>query len=270
MKYVGIDLGTTNSAICSFDGESIRLYKSPEQHDVTPSAIFIDRRGNKYVGSRAYNNAARNPDNATVLFKRLMGTSTPVKLPAVNLTMTPEECSAEVLRALYSYLPEEIRCDGDIGIVITVPAAFNQMQKDSTMAAADAAGLGRVALMQEPVAAVMSVMRQRKNDGVFVVYDLGGGTLDIAIAESISGRVTLLAHGGIAMCGGRDFDRILFDNIVKPWLLENFDLPEDLTTNPQFKSLLRMATWATEKAKIELSNVMSTDINLPFITMDVN
>ena len=263
MKYVGIDLGTTNSAICSFDGEHIHLYKSPEQHDVTPSAIFIDRRGNKYVGSRAYMNAARNPDNAATLFKRLMGTSTPVKLPAVNLTMTPEECSAEVLRTLFGYLPEEIRGDGDTGTVITVPAAFNQMQKDSTMSAADMAGLGRVALMQEPVAAVMSVMRQRKNDGVFVVYDLGGGTLDIAIAESISGRVNLLAHGGIAMCGGRDFDRILFDNVVKPWLLENFDLPEDLTANPQFKSLLRMATWATEKAKIELSQKEEAVVSLP-------
>lgn len=263
MKYVGIDLGTTNSAICSYDGEKIHLYKSPEQHDVTPSAIFIDRRGNKYVGSRAYNSAAKNPDNAAVLFKRLMGTSTPVKLPAVNLTMTPEECSAEVLRSLFGYLPEEIRGDGDTGTVITVPAAFNQMQKDSTMAAADAAGLGRVALMQEPVAAVMSVMRQRKNDGVFVVYDLGGGTLDIAIAESIAGRVNLLAHGGIAMCGGRDFDRILFDNIVKPWLLENFDLPEDLAANPQFKSLLRMATWAAEKAKIELSQKEETVVSLP-------
>lgn len=131
------------------------------------------------------------------------------------------------------------------------------------MAAADAAGLGRVALMQEPVAAVMSVMRQRKNDGVFVVYDLGGGTLDIAIAESIAGRVNLLAHGGIAMCGGRDFDRILFDNIVKPWLLENFDLPEDLAANPQFKSLLRMATWAAEKAKIELSQREETVVSLP-------
>lgn len=263
MKYVGIDLGTTNSAICSFDGERIHLYKSPEQHDVTPSAIFIDRRGNKYVGSRAYNSAAKNPDNSAVLFKRLMGTSTPVKLPAVNLTMTPEDCSAEVLRSLFGYLPEEIRGDGDTGTVITVPAAFNQMQKDSTMAAADAAGLGRVALMQEPVAAVMSVMRQRKNDGVFVVYDLGGGTLDIAIAESIAGRVNLLAHGGIAMCGGRDFDRILFDNIVKPWLMENFDLPEDLTANPQFKSLLRMATWAAEKAKIELSQKEETIVSLP-------
>ena len=263
MKYVGIDLGTTNSSICSFDGESIQLYKSPEQHDVTPSAIFIDRRGNRYVGSRAYNNAARNPDNAAILFKRLMGTSTPVKLPAVNLTMTPEECSAQVLRALYGYLPEEIRRDGDTGTVITVPAAFNQMQKDSTMAAADAAGLGLVALMQEPVAAVMSVIRQRKNDGIFVVYDLGGGTLDIAIAESISGRVGLLAHGGIAMCGGRDFDRILFDNVVKPWLFENFDLPEDLTADPRFKSLLRMATWATEKAKIELSQKDEAVVSLP-------
>jgi molecular chaperone DnaK len=263
MKYIGIDLGTTNSAICSFDGEKIQLYKSPEQHDVMPSAIFIDRRGNKYVGSRAYMNAARNPDNAATLFKRLMGTSTPVKLPAVNLAMTPEECSAEVLRTLFGYLPEEIRGDGDTGTVITVPAAFNQMQKDSTMSAADMAGLGRVALMQEPVAAVMSVMRQRKNDGVFVVYDLGGGTLDIAIAESIAGRVNLLAHGGIAMCGGRDFDRILFDNVVKPWLLENFDLPEDLTANPQFKSLLRMATWATEKAKIELSQKEDAVVSLP-------
>jgi len=269
MKYVGIDLGTTNSAICSFDGEHIRLYKSPEQYDVTPSAIFIDRRGNKYVGSRAYNNAARNSDNAATLFKRLMGTSTPVKLPAVNLTMTPEECSAEVLRTLFGYLPEEIRSDGDTGTVITVPAAFNQMQKDSTMSAADMADLGRVALMQEPVAAVMSVMRQRKNDGVFVVYDLGGGTLDIAIAESISGTVNLLAHGGIAMCGGRDFDRILFDNVVKPWLLENFDLPEDLTASPQFKSLLRMAIWATEKAKIELSQKEEAVVSLPETELSV-
>lgn len=263
MNYVGIDLGTTNSAICSYDGETVRLYKSPEQHDVTPSAIFIDRRGNKYVGSRAYNNAARNPDNAAILFKRLIGTSTPVKLPAVNLSMTPEECSAEILRVLFGYLPEDIRNDAGTGTVITVPAAFNQMQKDATMSAADSAGIGRVALMQEPVAAVMSVMRQRKNDGIFLVFDLGGGTLDIAIAESISGRVSLLAHGGIAMCGGRDFDRMLFDNVVKPWLLEHFKFPEDLASSPQYKPLLRMATWAAERAKIELSQREDVVISLP-------
>lgn len=263
MKYVGIDLGTTNSAICSYDGENVRLYKSPEQYDVTPSAIFIDKRGNKYVGSRAYNYAARDPDNAATLFKRLMGTSTPVKLPAVNVTMTPEECSAEILRVMFGYLPEELRNDGATGTVITVPAAFNQMQKDATMSAADTASIGRVALMQEPVAAVMSVMRQRKNDGVFVVYDFGGGTLDVAVAQSISGRVSLLAHGGIAMCGGRDFDRMLYDNIVKPWLLDKFDLPEDLSASPQYKPLHRMATWAAEKAKIELSQKDEAIISLP-------
>jgi molecular chaperone DnaK len=263
MKYVGIDLGTTNSVVCSYDGEQIHLYKSPEQHDVTPSVIFIDKRGNKYVGARAYNTAARNPDNAAMLFKRLMGTSTPVKLPAVGLTMSPEDCSAEILRVLFGYLPEELRDDASTGTVITVPAAFNQMQKESTMAAAQAAGIGNVALMQEPVAAVMSVVRQRRTDGIFVVYDLGGGTLDVAIAESISGRVSLLAHGGIAMCGGRDFDRLLFDNTVKPWLMEHFDLPEDLSTESKYKPLLRMANWATEKAKIELSQKDEAVISLP-------
>jgi len=260
--YVGIDLGTTNSAIASFDGEDLRLYKSPEQHDVTPSAIFIDRRGNRYVGSRAYNNAARSPDSAAVLFKRLMGTSTPISLPGVGQTMRPEECSAEVLRVLFGYLPDEVRNSPDTATVITVPAAFNQMQKDATMSAADLAGIGKVALMQEPVAAVMSVMRHRKGEGVFLVYDFGGGTLDIAIAENIAGRVNLLAHGGIAMCGGRDFDRVLVDSLVKPWLLERFRLPEDFITAAQFKPLLRMASWAAEKAKIELSARAETIISL--------
>src|SRR5262245_24011744 len=95
--FVGIDLGTTNSVICSFDGSEVTLYKSPEQNDVTPSAILFDRRGNKYVGTKAYDAASRNPESAATLFKRYMGTSTPMKLPAVNLSLTPEECSAEVL-----------------------------------------------------------------------------------------------------------------------------------------------------------------------------
>jgi len=255
-NYVGIDLGTTNSAISSYDGDNLQLYKSPEQNDVTPSAICFGKRGNKYVGKRAYDDAARRPDNAAVLFKRLMGTSTPIKISAVDLTMTPEECSAEILRVLFGYLPDGIRDSEETGSVITVPAAFNQMQKDATMSAAEMAGIGKVALMQEPVAAVMSVMRHRKGDGVFIIYDMGGGTLDIAIAESISNRVSLLSHGGIAMCGGRDYDRILLDNVVKPWLLSTFDLPDnfmDFSSNPQYKPLVRMATWAAEKAKIELS-----------------
>ncbi|WP_243337489.1 Hsp70 family protein [Anaeromyxobacter soli] len=252
-QYVGIDLGTTNSAICSYDGENLRLWKSPDQNDVTPSAIYMDRRGNKHVGRRAYDSAPHTPDNAAVLFKRLMGSSTPVVLKAVNVTMTPEQCSAEILKALYGYLPEEARAAEDAGTVITVPAAFNQMAKDATLQAAEMAGFGKVALMQEPVAAVMSVMRGRKADGIFVVYDLGGGTLDVAVAESIAGRVSLLAHGGIAMCGGRDFDRLLVEQVVAPWLLEHFDLPETFLHEPEYLTLSRLATWATERAKIELS-----------------
>ena len=261
-NHIGIDLGTTNSAICSYDGDLTRIWKSPEQNDVTPSVIYIDRRGNKYVGKRAYDAAPHSPGNAAMLFKRLMGTSTPVKLSAVDITMTPEECSSEVLKVLFGYLPEEFRTDIGGGTVITVPAAFNQMQKNATMQAAEFADIGRIALMQEPVAAVMSVMRARNTDGVFVVYDLGGGTLDIAVAESLSGRISLLAHGGIAMCGGRDFDRLLVDDVVKPWLFENFDLPEDLSTKRNYKSLLRLVAWAAERAKIELSAREETIISL--------
>lgn len=252
-NFVGIDLGTTNSAVCSYDGNETRIWKSPEQNDVTPSAIFYDRRGNKYVGKRAYDAAPSAPGNSAILFKRLMGTSTPVELPAVGMTKTPEECSAEILKVLYGYLPEEVRENPDTGTVITVPAAFNQMQKDATMQAAKLAGIGNVALMQEPVAAVMSVMQSRTTDGMFLIYDLGGGTLDIAIGENIADRVNLLAHGGIAMCGGRDFDRTLVDNIVRPWLTSNFNLPDDIAANPDYKSLLQLASWATERAKIELS-----------------
>jgi len=261
-NFVGIDLGTTNSAICSYDGSKTRIWKSPEQNDVTPSAIFIGRRGNKYVGTRAYDDAPGSPDNAAVLFKRLMGTSTIIQFPALGITKTPEECSAEILKVLFGYLPEEMRNDPDIGTVITVPAAFNQMQKSATMEAANMAGIGKVALMQEPVAAVMSVMQSRNEYGMFLIYDLGGGTLDIAIAQSTGRHVNLLAHDGIAMCGGRDFDRILVDNIIRPWLLDNFDLPEDFSVKPGFKSLIRLAAWAAERAKIELSSREEAAISL--------
>ena len=252
-NFIGIDLGTTNSAICSYDGAETKIWKSRELNDVTPSAIYIDRRGNKYVGMRAYNQAPRSPDNCATLFKRFMGTSTPIELSAVDRTFTPEECSAEILKTVFGYLDEGIRNSPDTGTVITVPAAFDQMKKNATMEAAEMAGIGKVALMQEPVAAVMSVMRARDTDGIFLIYDLGGGTLDVAIAESTSGRVYLLANGGIEFCGGRDFDRILVDNVVRPWLLENFELPEDFSANPTFKTLMGLAAWASESAKIELS-----------------
>ena len=271
-NYIGIDLGTTNSAICSYNKDTLqtRVWKSPETNDVTPSAIYIDRRGNKFVGQTAYNAAPRSPDNCATLFKRFMGTTTPIELSAVNRTFTPEECSAEILKTLFGYLPEEIRNSADTGTVITVPAAFNQMQKNATMESAEMTGIGKVELVQEPVAAVMSYMQARGTDGIFLIYDLGGGTLDTAIAESIRKRVNILAHGGIQMCGGRDFDRTLVDNLVYPWLHENFKLPDDFTTNPTFKSLLRLATWATERAKIELSARDETMISLSEIEVGTN
>lgn len=260
--FVGIDLGTTNSALCTFDGVNTRMWKSPEQNEVTPSAIFIDRRGKRYVGQRAYDAAPHSPNNSAVLFKRLMGSSTPIELSAVDLSLTPEECSAEILRVLYGYLSEEIRNDPETCSVITVPAAFNQMQKDATMSAASMAGIGRVALMQEPVAAVMSVVKGNNKDGVFLVYDLGGGTLDVSVSQCIDGRISLLATDGIAMCGGRDFDRTLFDLLVRPWLMQNFDLSIDSFGEPKFNTLVRLATWAAEKSKIELSSRNESVISL--------
>ena len=260
--YIGIDLGTTNSAICSYDGENIRIWKSPEQNDVTPSAIYVDKRGNKYYGSKAYNQAPYNPNNSATLFKRFLGTNQKIELEAANLTLTPEECSAEILKVLFGYLPEEIRNDPDTATVITVPAAFNQMKKDATLQAAKLAGIGKVALMQEPVAAIMSVMRNSKQEGIFLVYDLGGGTFDVSIAENINGKVNLLAHGGIEMCGGRDIDRMVFNRIVIPWLREHFSLPDDLLVNRKYKTFCRAAQWKSEIAKIELSATTTATIAL--------
>lgn len=251
--YIGIDLGTTNSAICSYDGTSVRVWKSPEQNDVTPSAIYVDKRGNRYYGNKAYNQAPYNPNNSATLFKRFMGTSTKIELESAQLSLTPEECSAEILKVLYGYLPEEIRNDPETAVVITVPAAFNQMKKDATLQAAKMAGINNVALMQEPVAAIMSIMRASKQEGIFLVYDLGGGTFDVSIAENINGKVNLLAHGGVEMCGGRDIDRMVFNQIVVPWLRSNFSLPEDFLINRKYKTFCRVAQWATERAKIELS-----------------
>lgn len=260
--YIGIDLGTTNSAICSYDGTNVRVWKSPEQNDVTPSAIYVDKRGNKYYGQKAYNQAPYNPTNSATLFKRFMGTNTKIELEASGLSLTPEECSAEILKVLYGYLPEEIRNDPETAVVITVPAAFNQMKKDATLQAAKLAGINNVALMQEPVAAIMSIMRASKQEGIFLVYDLGGGTFDVSIAENINGKVNLLAHGGVEMCGGRDIDRMVFNQVVIPWLRKTFELPEDFLINRKYKSFCRIAQWATERAKMELSAMETSTIAL--------
>ena len=264
-NFVGIDLGTTNSVICSYDGTEIRIWKSKhERNDVTPSVIYFDRRGRKQIGQSAYDIAPIYPDSCAKLFKRRMGEDTRIELSSANLIVTPEECSVEILKELFSYLPEEIRKSSKTGTVVTVPAAFNQKARNATRQAAEMAGIGKVELVQEPVAAVMSYMERSSNtNGTFLVYDLGGGTFDVAIAQVTGGKVTLLAHGGIEVCGGRDFDRLIVDNIVSPLLYEKYDLPDSLSKDEVFKKLLDIASYAVERAKIELSSSEETTIEIP-------
>jgi len=219
---------------------------------VTPSVIHIDRRGKKYYGQAAYSKIPQDEKNCAFLFKRFMGTSNKIKIGSQE--MTPEECSAEILRELYKNLPAEIRESDEVATVITVPAAFNQMQNAATLDAAKKAGIGKVALMQEPVAAIMCVMRQKKNDSNFLIYDLGGGTLDVAVAENFSGKINFLAHGGLTMCGGRDFDKILTNKIVMPAIMSQYAIPSNWNKKEKYKKLLRIVQHMTEIAKIELSS----------------
>jgi molecular chaperone DnaK len=251
--YLGIDLGTSNSAVVGNDGTSQRLFKTAEGTDVLPSVIHLDKRGHRFVGSRAYDRIFTAPDNVAQGFKRSMGTSTPINF--AGQTWTPEECSAEILKTLVAQARLE---GGDApieGAVITVPAAFNQMQSEATIRAAAMAGLDRVALLQEPVAAAMaSIARSANKNGMFLIYDLGGGTFDVALVQSTGGAVNVVAHEGINMLGGRDFDRMLFEEHVRPWLMANFDLPADFPRDPKLKRLMGIARHAVEKAKIELSS----------------
>jgi molecular chaperone DnaK len=259
--YLGIDLGTSNSAIVGNDNGRLRHFKTVDDKDVLPSAIMLDRRGGLLVGQRAYEQAAFSPENVGVRFKRLMGTSSSVRFASTGREMSPEEASAEILKALVA---QARMAAGDFeidGAVITVPAAFNQMQSEATMSAAKAAGLDRVALLQEPIAAALaSIALSENKNGQFLVYDLGGGTFDAAIVQSLSGSATVIAHAGINMLGGSDFDRALLNSIVRPWLLENFDLPEDFQKEKQFEKMLRVARYRAEIAKIALSTQVADRI----------
>ncbi|WP_414475831.1 Hsp70 family protein [Microvirga sp. M2] len=252
--HLGIDLGTSNSAIFGNDKGTLRLFKTVEGADVLPSAILIDRRGNVHVGRKAYEQTAFSPENVAQGFKRLMGTSSTVHFPGPNRTMSPEEASAEVVKAL---LAQARMAAGEFpveGAIITIPAAFNQMQSEATMRAAAAAGLDKVGLLQEPVAAAMASIAEASNkNGQFLVYDLGGGTFDVAIVQSVGGTVNVVAHAGINMLGGRDFDRVIVNSVVRPWLLEKFDLPENFQTDSTYNRMLRVAQFYSERAKIELS-----------------
>ena len=249
--YLGIDLGTSNSAAAGYFGGKPRVLTMDEA-DVLPSVIYIGKRGNKLFGFRAYQQLAVSPENVAAGFKRQMGTSWTQEFPASGHVMTAEECSADILKQLVLQAESESEGEKIIGTVITVPAAFNQTQMQATARAADAAGIEKVAFLQEPIAAALAAMANAKNrDSQFLVYDLGGGTFDLALVQSVRGSVNIIAHEGDNMLGGRDFDSIIVNNIIRPWLLENFALSDDFQKS--HPKLIRRANFAAETAKIELS-----------------
>jgi molecular chaperone DnaK len=259
--YIGIDLGTTNSAIATFDGTDTKVLRDPENNEVTPSAIYIDSRSKRFYGRKAYNAVLRNEGDVALAFKRYIGTNKIYHFESSGVNLSAIECSTEILKVLRGYLQQvETKEKNEIAAVITVPAAFNQVQKEATNEAAHAAGFRNVALIQEPVASIMSVMQTVNVDGHFLIYDLGGGTFDISIAENNSGEVNLLYQGGKPVCGGKDWDRIIFDKVIKPWVSDKFKLPDDFTADNNFKCLHTIGLFAAEKAKISLSTQESAAI----------
>lgn len=259
--FLGIDLGTSNSAIFGSDGQTLRLFKTSEGMDVMPSAIMIDRRGGLFVGRKAYDQSAFSPQSVQQKFKRLMGTGSVIEFPGSDRVLTPEEASAEVIKALVAQVRRDLPDATIEGTVITIPAAFNQMQSEATMKAARLAGLERVSLLQEPIAAALAANAEaREGSGQFVIYDLGGGTFDAAIVQSIAGNITVVAHAGVNMLGGADFDRAIVNSVIRPWLLKNFNLPANFQTEPQYARLIRIAHYRAELSKIALSTQMTDQV----------
>lgn len=252
--YLGIDLGTSNSAIVGFDDHGLRLFKTDDGKDVLSSTIYYSRGGHMQIGTRAQAQAEVSPDNVAQGFKRLMGTSSIIELKGANHSLSPEEASAEIIRQLLRQAEAGAGALNVEGAIITIPAAFNQMQCEATIRAAHDAGLERVGLLQEPVAAAMAALEgASRRDGRFLIYDLGGGTFDVALVEASGGAVNVIAHEGINMLGGRDFDRAIIDTIVRPWIIDRFKLPADATQQPAFRRLFGMLRLKVELAKIELS-----------------
>ena len=259
---IGIDLGTSNSSIAGYRAGRPVLFRTPEGAEVMPSVIHMDRRGNRTVGVRAYDQAIMAPENVAQGFKRLMGTATPLRFAAAGQEMLPEEASAELLRTMVGYALVEAGEGRIEGAVVTIPAAFNQLQSEATLAAAESAGLDRVALLQEPVAAAMAAMAaSSERGGQFLVYDLGGGTFDLALVQASGGVVNVAAHEGVNMLGGRDFDRMILDELVRPWLAATFQLPDGFQADKRYDRLVRVARLAAERAKVELSTRHETSIS---------
>lgn len=249
----GIDLGTTNSAIAKFDGEELRIYKNKDQMDTTPSAVRVDKNNRVMVGKRAYE--SRMSGNVATGFKRIMGQSDRIAFENVKETWSPEQLSAEVLKSML-FDARQLSGDAIREAVITVPAAFGQLQCEATSRAAAAAGLLNAPLLQEPIAASIAYgLKVDAHDKRWLVYDLGGGTFDIAVVSTQDGRLTVLESCGDNQLGGKDMDREIVENLLLPKLTREFSLPSLETSAGRRLSYALYR--AAEEVKIELSSRQS-------------
>ncbi len=250
----GIDLGTTNSAIALFENGTCTIFRNYSDDELTPSVVRLDESGAIIVGKRAYRHLAEDGDNTVGGFKRWMGTQQNKKFIRSGRVITPEELSAEVLKelkiAVRSSRNEDIKA-----CVITVPASFEVLQCDATQRAARLAGIEHSPLLQEPIAAAIAYgLQKNTQDGYWLVYDLGGGTFDVALVSLQQGQLSILDHEGNNYLGGSDFDSLIVDSIVIPFLKSQFDL-EDLSfsNTKKYGALIACAKSKAEEAKIELS-----------------
>src|SRR5829696_5145633 len=258
----GIDLGTTNSCIARAAGGEVAVIQNNDQMNVTPSVVRVLKSGSLLVGRRALGALAEDPDNVAQEVKRLMGQRYAKTFPASGRSMSPEEISAEVLKSLLAdarrRTNDEVRA-----ACVTVPAAFTALQCEATARAARLAGLEEYPLLQEPIAAAVAYgAAPGVRDQRWLVFDLGGGTLDVAVISTRQGRLGVLEHRGDNHLGGKDIDRALVRGVLLPFLSEQFALPRAETEGPELARLLRKLTLLAEYAKIELTTADETVVSL--------
>ena len=258
-KIIGIDLGTTNSCVAVLEGGEATVIANAEGARTTPSVVAFSKDGERMVGQVAKRQAVTNPDRTISSIKREMGSN--YKVTIDNKAYTPQEISAMILQKLKadaeSYLGQTVT-----EAVITVPAYFTDAQRQATKDAGKIAGLEVKRIINEPTAAALAYGLDKENDQKIMVYDLGGGTFDVSVLEIGDGVIEVLATAGNNRLGGDDFDKCITDYMVAEFRkAEGIDLSND-------KVAMQRLREAAEKAKIELSGVTSSNINLPYITAD--
>ena len=258
-KIIGIDLGTTNSCVAVYEGGEPVVIANPEGSRTTPSVVAFSKTGERMVGQVAKRQAITNPDKTIASIKRHMGTDYKVSID--GKTLTPQEISAMILQKLKAdaeaYLGTSVT-----EAVITVPAYFSDAQRQATKDAGKIAGLDVKRIINEPTAAALAFGMDKEENQKIMVFDLGGGTFDVSLLEISDGVFEVLATAGNNKLGGDDFDNKIINWIAEQFKAENgIDLRQD-------KMALQRLKEAAEKAKIELSGVTSSNINLPFITAD--